>query len=99
MKNLFLIVLAGALVLSCSTKTTDSTEPTEEEIMAKAEAIHNKVITLDTHIDINVRNFTDSVNYSQRLENQVNLPKMEEGGLDVAWFIVYTGQDELTEEG
>ena len=24
---------------------------------------------------------------------------MEKGGLDVAWFIVYTGQDTLTDEG
>ena len=32
-------------------------------------------------------------------DTQVNLPKMERGGLDVAWFIVYTGQGELTKEG
>ena len=25
-------------------------------------------------------------------DTQVNLPKMEAGGLDVAWFVVYTGQ-------
>lgn len=56
-------------------------------------------MTVDTHVDINVKNFTDSVNYTQRLSTQVNLPKMEEGGLDVAWFIVYTGQDSLTAEG
>ncbi|MEJ2205009.1 MAG: membrane dipeptidase, partial [Gemmatimonadota bacterium] len=30
---------------------------------------------------------------------QVNLPKMEAGGLDVAWFVVYVGQGDLTEEG
>ncbi len=56
-------------------------------------------MTLDTHVDINVSNFTDSINYTQKLKNQVNLPNMEEGGLDVAYFIVYTGQGELTEEG
>jgi membrane dipeptidase len=32
-------------------------------------------------------------------DTQVNLPKMIEGGLDVAWFIVYTGQGDLNEEG
>jgi len=36
---------------------------------------------------------------NQRLETQLNLPKMTEGGLDVAWLIVYTGQDSLTETG
>lgn len=67
--------------------------------MEKAKRIHEQVITIDTHADINVKNFTDSVNYTQRLETQVNLPKMKEGGLDVAWLIVYTGQDSLTAQG
>ena len=59
----------------------------------------NKIITIDTHDDINVSNFTDSLNYTMDTETQVNLPKMIEGGLDVAWFVVYTGQGELNEEG
>ena len=71
----------------------------EEEIFAKAQGIHDRVITLDTHADINTRNFTASRNYTQDLDTQVNLPKMEEGGLDVAWFIVYTGQARLDDEG
>lgn len=68
-------------------------------LVERARAIHERVITLDTHCDINVKNFTDSINYTQNLESQVNLPKMIAGGLDVAWFIVYTGQDTLTDEG
>ena len=66
---------------------------------AMAKKIHDSVITIDTHNDINVKNFTDSVNYTQRLATQVNLPKMEEGGLDVSWLIVYTGQDSLNASG
>ena len=57
------------------------------------------IITIDTHDDINVINFTDSLNYSMDTDTQVNLPKMEAGGLDVAWFVVYTGQGNLDEEG
>ncbi|MBO3117795.1 dipeptidase [Winogradskyella sp. DF17] len=72
---------------------------TDEELITYAKNIHKRVITLDTHCDINVKNFTDSINYTQRLDTQVNLPKMIEGGLDVVWFIVYTGQDSLTVEG
>ena len=82
------------LVISCKNTQND-----ESELLAKAKAIHKKVLVLDTHVDINVANFTDSINYTQKLENQVNLPNMEEGGLDVAWFIVYTGQGDLTEVG
>ena len=59
----------------------------------------SKIITIDTHDDINVINFTDSLNYSMNTDTQVNLPKMEAGGLDVAWFVVYTGQGSLDEEG
>ena len=57
------------------------------------------IITIDTHDDINVENFTESLNYTMNTDTQVNLPKMIEGGLDVAWFIVYTGQGELNEKG
>lgn len=72
---------------------------TAESLEDKARRIHESTITIDTHNDINVSNFTDSVNYTQRLETQINLPKMEEGGLDVSWLIVYTGQDTLTPAG
>ena len=61
--------------------------------------IHNEIITLDTHCDINLRNFTNQNNYTVNTDSQVNLPKMIEGGLDVAWFIVFTGQDSLNENG
>lgn len=77
----------------------ETQQKTELSIEERAKLIHEKVITIDTHDDINIKNFTDSINYTQRLDTQVNLPKMKEGGLDVAWLIVYTGQDTLTAEG
>ncbi|SNR47228.1 membrane dipeptidase [Maribacter sedimenticola] len=82
-------------IFSCAEKAEKPIENTLE----KAKRIHEEVITIDTHNDINIKNFTDSVNYTQRLETQVNLPKMKDGGLDVSWLIVYTGQDSLTEIG
>ena len=69
------------------------------QFLEKAKTIHDNIITLDTHCDINVKNFTDSINYSQNLNTQCNIPKMESGGLDVAWFVVYTGQGDLTDKG
>ncbi len=68
-------------------------------LVDKAKGIHERVITLDTHDDINPDNFTRQQNYTQRLETQVNLPKMVEGGLDASFFIVYVGQGPLTPEG
>jgi membrane dipeptidase len=83
------------VLLSCA-ETKKKTDLSSNE---KAKEIHEKIITIDTHDDINVNNFTDSINYTQRLSTQVNIPKMEEGGLDVAWLIVYTGQDSLNAAG
>ncbi|MED5354232.1 MAG: dipeptidase [Bacteroidota bacterium] len=57
------------------------------------------IITIDTHIDINVENFTDSLNYTMNTDTQFNLPNMIEGDLDVAWLVVYTAQGELNEKG
>lgn len=71
----------------------------EDELVELAHGIHDRVITLDTHDDINTSNFTEDRNYTMDLPTQVNIPKMEEGGLDVAFFIVYTGQGDLTDEG
>ena len=54
---------------------------------------------MDTHNDIDVYDFSDSINYSQNTNSQVNHPKMIKGGLDVSWVIVYTGQGELNKDG
>ncbi|KAA3636674.1 MAG: membrane dipeptidase [Bacteroidetes bacterium] len=99
--KLFKYLLLGCLIItSCKTVSTINTSNlVSSEMIEKAKAIHKRVMTIDTHIDINVKNFTDEVNYTQDLDNQVTLPKMQKGGLDCAWFVVYTGQREHTEEG
>ncbi len=66
-------------------------------LVARARAIHDRVITLDTHDDISPGNFQWSRNYTIDLGNQVNLPKMKAGGLDVAFFIVYVGQGQAAD--
>ncbi len=71
----------------------------EAALVAKAKGIHDRAIKADTHNDISVNNFTDACNYTMRLTNQVNLPKMIEGDMDVSFMIVYQGQGALTAEG
>lgn len=97
MKRFSLSLLGLAFLAACGQKK--ESKVAEETLEVKAARIHQAVITIDTHNDINVANFTDSINYTQRLNTQVNLPKMREGQLDVAWLIVYTGQGPLTPEG
>lgn len=92
--------IAGFLVLPLSLAfTLGQAQDVNEKLIKKAKAIHQSAITIDTHDDFNVANFTPEKNYTQRLSSQVNLPKMAEGGLDVAWLIVFTGQGELSPEG
>ena len=90
----FILFFISLILFSCAESKKE-----ELSLEEKARKIHKEVITIDTHNDFNVKNFTDSVNYTQNLDTQVNLPKMEEGGLDVSWLIVYTGQDSLTPNG
>src|ERR1043165_235361 len=71
----------------------------QPDLAARARAIHERVIALDTPNDIDPLNFPADCNYTMRLTTQVNLPKMKEGGLDVSFFIAYVGQGELTPAG
>jgi membrane dipeptidase len=94
-----LILLALLLAFSGVSVTAQSAQTDEDKLIAKARKIHEAVITLDTHNDINTSNFTDALNYTQDLPTQVNIPKMVRGGLDVSWMIVYTGQGALDDAG
>ena len=88
-------VLASLAIASASAQ--GGSDPALE---AKARAIHDRVIALDTHVDIDPRNFTTQhPNYTDRLSTQVSLPKMFEGGLDAVFFSIYVGQGPLTPEG
>ena len=96
------IIFCSLLIISCSKEQPEADDNPmgySDEVLEKAKGIHDRVLKLDTHVDINVKNFTEEKNYNQELETQVNLPFMDAGDLDVAWLIVYTGQGELNEEG
>ena len=88
----FSLLLLGVFMAQCE-------QAPKQTQLSEAERIHQAVITIDTHDDINVGNFTDSLNYTHKTNSQVNLPNMMAGGLDVSWLIVYTGQDSLTKSG
>jgi membrane dipeptidase len=100
------VLAAGAMTLALAgTGTTGvpaaapQTQASDDALVTRARGIHERVIALDTHDDINAANFTPERNYTQDLGNQVNLPKMIAGGLDASFFIVYVGQGPLTAEG
>ena len=83
---LFSLLLASPLMAQQSTA--------DVALITKANAIHARVLSLDTHVDIAPANFNvDGPNYAQKLpRTQVDLVRMEEGGLGGAFLAVYVGQ-------
>ncbi len=91
-KTLAIATLALAGAVGCSTAQTAG----GDSLMAEARAIHERVITMDTHVDIDPDDFLPGQpNYLTGLEDtQVDIPKLEQGGLDAVWFSLYQGQDQ-----
>ena len=92
---------AGALLLLAVSLSGGCGTPEEREeraLAARATALHERVLTLDTHIDIPLNFATRAVDPGVSGDFQVDLPKMRAGGLDAGFFIVYVGQTERTPE-
>ena len=76
----------------------------EERLLKKAARIHAKAFTVDSHNDTPMW-FTDSAyqfgdnHANMRPRNRVDIPRMEAGGLDAAFFAVFIGQGDRTPEG
>ena len=96
------LVLAGVLCVGagCATVSSGRSMMSDAAAVAAARPIHDRVMTLDTHVDIDPGNFLPGeLNYTQRLNTQVDLTKMEEGGLDAVFFSIYVGQGPLDSAG
>lgn len=89
------IARCAAAALLC---ITPSLHAQEAELLERARRIHDAVITIDTHDDIPGNYATPEMNPCTGTGMQVDVPKMTQGGLDVAFLIVYVGQTQRTEE-
>jgi membrane dipeptidase len=88
--------LAAALFLAVATSL--HAQQSEDELIERARRIHAAVITIDTHDDIPFNYATPEMNPCTGTRMQVDVPKMEAGGLDVGFFVVYVGQTQPTPE-
>src|SRR5215212_5263976 len=104
----FVRSLSAVVVAAACTSTGVQQAPTarpavaDDALIAKARPIHDRVMTLDTHVDINPNQFNpaDSVNFAKGVAGrQVDLPKMEAGGYDAVFLAVYQGQGPLDSAG
>jgi membrane dipeptidase len=90
------IIRLAAIAAIASSSALAQQDP---QIMARAKAIHDRVIKLDTHVDFSPNNMSDTPpNYVTGLRTQVDLPKMK-AGYNGIFFSIYTGAGPLTPEG
>jgi membrane dipeptidase len=95
------LTLALALAASLAIPASAQSDP---DVTGEIRHIHERMIVLDTHLDIAARFDDGRWDFSRRNRfewdgSQVDLPRMIEGGLDGGMFVIYTPQGELTPEG
>jgi membrane dipeptidase len=74
------------------------------DVSAADHAAHERMIVIDTHLDIPERWDDGQWDFGVRHQHgedgsQVDLPRMDEGGLDGGFLVIYTPQGALTPEG
>jgi membrane dipeptidase len=78
-----------------------SAEKSTEKLEKKAQRIHEKCLTLDTHCDTPMQMIKPGFNIRDEHKapkSRVDFPRMKSGGLDAMFFAVFTGQKPRTEE-
>jgi|GEM_PF-1676666 len=69
-----------------------------------ADVIHDKVLTVDTHVDTPLLLVSENFDLGMRREPKkifykLDFPRMEEGGLDAVFFAIFVSQGPRTPEG
>lgn len=82
----------------------DAENPDSKRLERKAKKIHKRILTIDSHNDTPLRMIRPGFDWSERHDprsdrSRVDLVRMEEGGLDGAFFAVFVGQGPRTPEG
>jgi membrane dipeptidase len=96
--SLFSLIFVATFLFTCSI------EKNEEYYLAKAHEIHKEVLTIDTHTDTPYMFLKDGWNLAERHEfnnkerSRVDIPRMQEGGLDAVFFAAFVGQRKRTPE-
>jgi membrane dipeptidase len=93
-----------ALILVGLTAILATPAAAADEVSAADRLFHEQLLTLDTHLDtpaVLVRPGWSFGDYNQVGwdRSQVDLPRMEQGGLDGGFFVIFTDQGALTPRG
>ncbi|MCB2406842.1 dipeptidase [Hymenobacter lucidus] len=90
------------ILLALLSPAAASAQKAESTLETKANYIHNQAFVLDSHEDTPINLMKPGFDISQDhdpKEAQVDLPKMQRGGLDGAFWAVYMGQGPRTPGG
>ena len=90
MKKIALLLAAQLLFIGAWAQDSD------EALYKKAEEIHKKYLTVDTHNDSAMYYNHPDDKYTVS-KGQVTFPKMKEGGLDAAFFAIFLDQGPLSD--
>ncbi len=95
------LVMCSILILPAVVGASPQPTPQTDPVVAKALAIHQRVLSIDTHVDIPGGNYaTPAVDPGAPATNlKCDLTKMEKGGLKGVFLAVYVGQGPLDEAG
>ncbi|MEM9181998.1 MAG: dipeptidase [Pseudomonadota bacterium] len=110
-----LVLLLVFLLAACSSEpeavgetaepeTAEEATETEQELVARALEIHDRVLTLDTHADTPLRMIEPGFDMAERHDpresgSKVDYPRMKEGGLDAIFLAAFVAQDIRDDDG
>ena len=103
-KRFFILLTAVLLIFSLCSVSKNKQETTAEQLMKRAAAIHDRVLTVDTHTDTPMRLVRGEydmgkVNDPGGRGGKIDFPRMKQGGLDAVFFAIYVDQGPRTPEG
>jgi membrane dipeptidase len=92
------LLTAFVLAASCQSNDVENAIASSEKQCINASSIHDRILTIDSHVDVPRIFATPELDPGMDGNAQVDLPKMVKGGMDAAFFVAAVGQQRRTAE-
>jgi membrane dipeptidase len=96
-KNILLTILIGLVSFGGFSQVR------QKELFEKVEEYHQSFVSIDSHADTPLWFLSEDYNFGERhhpekSSNKIDIPRMEEGGLDAVFLAAFVGQRDRTPE-
>ena len=91
-------LIRAAIILIVGLSYQAALAEDSQALIARAKALHERMVSIDAHADIPADFATATVDPGQDTHGQIDLPKMDRGGLTGAVFAVFVSQKKRTPE-